>query len=211
MNDDMLSLANRYREEVGDRLGYLNVTFLKGKIQDLALDYGEVERYLAERHIRNGEDLERFETWKERRPERESHDPHGFGRRGGEQLRAQLGAPGRQDRPLRANAPRSRKREAESVISDIVSDEDIPSRLQEDPAVVERMYIRRISRRTNRSALKNPASTDTDCSNDTRALADRRRHRVPFGHGRILQRQRRTMYGTLPSCRLQRSVAHRDR
>ena len=36
MNGDMLDLAERHRAEVGDRLGYHNVEFHKGKIQDLS-------------------------------------------------------------------------------------------------------------------------------------------------------------------------------
>jgi arsenite methyltransferase len=35
MNEDMLALAEKYREEIGDRLGYHNVEFRKGRIQDL--------------------------------------------------------------------------------------------------------------------------------------------------------------------------------
>ncbi len=37
MNEDMLHLAESYREEVGNRIGYHNVEFHKGKIQDLAI------------------------------------------------------------------------------------------------------------------------------------------------------------------------------
>src|SRR5436309_6315859 len=37
-NEEMLELAERHRGEVGDRLGYHNVEFRKGRIQDLRLD-----------------------------------------------------------------------------------------------------------------------------------------------------------------------------
>ena len=37
MNEEMLQLAESYREEVGNRIGYHNVEFHKGKIQDLAI------------------------------------------------------------------------------------------------------------------------------------------------------------------------------
>ncbi len=37
MNDDMLRLAEDYREEIGNRIGYHNVEFHKGKIQDLVI------------------------------------------------------------------------------------------------------------------------------------------------------------------------------
>jgi arsenite methyltransferase len=38
MNDDMLALARKYQGTVGDAIGYHNVEFRKGRIQDLALD-----------------------------------------------------------------------------------------------------------------------------------------------------------------------------
>ena len=38
MNDDMLALARRYQRQVGDAIGFHNVEFRKGHIQDLALD-----------------------------------------------------------------------------------------------------------------------------------------------------------------------------
>ena len=37
-NDEMLSLARKYQEEMGAKLGYQNTSFVKGKIQDLSLD-----------------------------------------------------------------------------------------------------------------------------------------------------------------------------
>ena len=38
MNDDMLALARGHQDEMTSRLGYGNVSFLKGRIQDLTLD-----------------------------------------------------------------------------------------------------------------------------------------------------------------------------
>src|SRR5688500_1948598 len=38
MNDDMLALARKHQKTVGERLGYHNVEFRKGRIQDLTLD-----------------------------------------------------------------------------------------------------------------------------------------------------------------------------
>jgi len=35
MNEDMLALAEKYRTQIGDRLGYHNVEFRQGRIQDL--------------------------------------------------------------------------------------------------------------------------------------------------------------------------------
>ncbi len=43
MNDEMLALAHKYREEIAERIGWNNVEFCKGKIQDLALDVSKFE------------------------------------------------------------------------------------------------------------------------------------------------------------------------
>ncbi len=46
-NDDMLALARKYQAQITEALGYDNVQFLKGKIQDLQLDLAKVETWLA--------------------------------------------------------------------------------------------------------------------------------------------------------------------
>jgi len=45
-NPPMLELARRYRTHISDALGYANVEFRKGRIQDLDLDLERVEAYL---------------------------------------------------------------------------------------------------------------------------------------------------------------------
>jgi SAM-dependent methyltransferase len=45
-NDEMLALANKYRQAVGEALGYQNVEFHKGRIQDLALNLDSLEQFL---------------------------------------------------------------------------------------------------------------------------------------------------------------------
>jgi arsenite methyltransferase len=57
MNDDMLGLARRSAPEVARRVGYANVTFKKGRIQDLALDLQELDRHLREKPVRSAEDV----------------------------------------------------------------------------------------------------------------------------------------------------------
>jgi SAM-dependent methyltransferase len=51
MNDDMLALARRFREEIGSRIGWHNVEFRKGRIQDLALDLDEFDHFLRNQPI----------------------------------------------------------------------------------------------------------------------------------------------------------------
>jgi ubiquinone/menaquinone biosynthesis C-methylase UbiE len=63
MNDEMLALARRSQPAVAAKIGYDNVRFLKGKIQDLAIDRDEVERYLVDNPIRGERDLQTFEDW----------------------------------------------------------------------------------------------------------------------------------------------------
>ncbi len=53
MNDDMLALARQYAPEVGHAIGYHNVQFRKGRIQDLALDLEKLDADLKANPIRD--------------------------------------------------------------------------------------------------------------------------------------------------------------
>ena len=48
MNEDMLALARQYQSEICGKIGWDNVTFHKGKIQDLKLDMQEFEKWLQD-------------------------------------------------------------------------------------------------------------------------------------------------------------------
>ena len=50
-NDEMLGLARRYRQEIAARIGFDNVRFFKGRIQDLALDLDRVDTWLSQHPI----------------------------------------------------------------------------------------------------------------------------------------------------------------
>ena len=56
-NDEMLSLARRYRDEVAGKIGYANVDFRKARIQDLKLDYELLDEHLNRNPVRNSGDL----------------------------------------------------------------------------------------------------------------------------------------------------------
>ncbi len=58
MTDDMLSLARKYQPEMAEVLGGDRVTFLKGYIQDLALDVALTEEYLSAQPVKNTADLQ---------------------------------------------------------------------------------------------------------------------------------------------------------
>lgn len=57
MNDDMLALARKYQNEMTEKLGSNRVEFVKGQIQDLALDLTAMNKHLALNPIHKAEDL----------------------------------------------------------------------------------------------------------------------------------------------------------
>jgi SAM-dependent methyltransferase len=65
MNDAMLALARKYQAEIADKLGGDRVRFLKGYIQDLALDVAAMEHYLEEHPVRTAEDLAELKAWQD--------------------------------------------------------------------------------------------------------------------------------------------------
>ncbi|MEE9226984.1 MAG: methyltransferase domain-containing protein [Acidobacteriota bacterium] len=64
MNDEMLGLARKHRRQVGDRLGYQNVEFRKGQIQDLRLDQERLDGYLKKNPVNGLADLARLEEFR---------------------------------------------------------------------------------------------------------------------------------------------------
>ncbi len=66
MNDDMLALARKYQAEMAEKLGGDQVRFLKGYIQDLALDVAAMEDYLSAQPVRNATDYNRLLDWQAR-------------------------------------------------------------------------------------------------------------------------------------------------
>ncbi len=56
-NDDMLALSRKYLAEMAGKLGYRNVRFVKGMIQDLALDLDRAQAWLDDHPISTVEGL----------------------------------------------------------------------------------------------------------------------------------------------------------
>ncbi|MCK5872827.1 MAG: methyltransferase domain-containing protein [Methylococcales bacterium] len=65
MNDDMLDLARKYKVEMAEKLGADNVDFVKGQIQDLALDLTAQNAYLQQNPIYKAEDLIQLKAWED--------------------------------------------------------------------------------------------------------------------------------------------------
>jgi arsenite methyltransferase len=132
INSEMLALARRYIPEVSARLGFSNVEFRRGRLENLALDLDALDTWLREQPIRNVEDLARLDEF----------------------VRLQ-----RSDTPLINSESvdvvvsncvlnlvrdtdkhkvfrqiyRVLRRGGRAVISDIVSDEPVPAHLKNDP------------------------------------------------------------------------------
>jgi ubiquinone/menaquinone biosynthesis C-methylase UbiE len=65
MNDDMLNLAKKYQADMAEKLGGHRVEFVKGLIQDLAVDLAAVDEQLAKTPVSDAEALLRLQTWQQ--------------------------------------------------------------------------------------------------------------------------------------------------
>ena len=131
-NADMLALARRHQSSVADELGYANVEFRRGRIQDLRLDLDLLDSHLADRPVQN------TSAWLELQDIQ-----HGL--RMSQPLvpddsidvivsNCVLNLVNQADRQtLFAEMMRVLRRGGRCVISDVVCDEDVPEALQNDP------------------------------------------------------------------------------
>ncbi|MFT7235067.1 MAG: arsenite methyltransferase [Methylophagaceae bacterium] len=65
MNDDMLMLARKYQTEMADKLGGARVEFVKGLIQDLAVDLTALDEQLAITPVCDAQALLRLQSWQQ--------------------------------------------------------------------------------------------------------------------------------------------------
>ncbi len=128
----MLDLANKYRPEIGDKIGYHNTEFRYGKIQDLKLDLSLVDEYLQANPIKTARDLADYESFvakiKAEKPliADDSIDVI--------LSNCVLNLVKPEDKEeLFREMFRVVKRGGRVAISDIVSDEEVPAHLQENP------------------------------------------------------------------------------
>ena len=131
-NSPMLALARKYQTTIGDTLGYHNVEFRRGKIQDLRTNLEWVDQYLRDNPVKSVADLASFEEFeaKIRREQPLIAD---------ESIdvivsNCVLNLVRPEDKKtLFAEMYRVLKRGGRVAISDIVSDEPVPEHLAQDP------------------------------------------------------------------------------
>lgn len=132
MNPEMLAVARRNVPEVARRIGYSNVEFRRSKIQELTLDLEKLEGWLQQHPIRTADDLALFEQTAEKMKKAEPLIPDESVDVVISSCVLNLIRP--QDKQeLFQEIFRVVRRGGRAVISDIVSDEDVPSHLQADP------------------------------------------------------------------------------
>jgi radical SAM/Cys-rich protein len=131
-NDAMLALARKYQREIADRLGYFNTEFRKAHIQNLRLDLEKVDNYLRDNPLKSSEDLIKFKEFAKALMEREPLIPDNSIDTVVSNCVLNLVREDEKER-LFNEIYRVLKPEGRAIISDIVSDEDVPEHLKKNP------------------------------------------------------------------------------
>ena len=134
MNDDMLALARKYRQEVGEKIGWQNVEFFKGRIQDLALNLDLFEQHLDDHPVRTSSDWLRAQEYADHLRQSDPMIPADSVDVIVSNCVLNLVRP-EDRRQMFQEMYRVLKRGGRAVISDIVCDEPVPEHLQNDPAL----------------------------------------------------------------------------
>ncbi len=133
-NSDMIALARRHQSAVAERIGYENIEFRQGMIQDLGLDLERLGNRLANHPVVNGEgwlalrSLEEYLRHEHPLVADESIDCV--------VSNCVLNLVRPEDRrQMFAEVFRVLRRGGRFAVSDIVSDEDVPEHLRRDPGL----------------------------------------------------------------------------
>jgi len=132
MNDEMLALSRRHLGAFAGRTGLSNLSFRKGRIQDLALDLEALDAHLAAHPVRSSDDLARVEAETARLRAEAPLVPDESVDVVVSDCVLNLVRPEEKARLFR-EIHRVLRRGGRAVISDIVSDEEVPEPLQRDP------------------------------------------------------------------------------
>jgi ubiquinone/menaquinone biosynthesis C-methylase UbiE len=131
-NEEMLALARKYQDLTGEKLGYCNVEFRRGRIQNLRLNLDLVEQYLAQTPIRSLSDLHKLQQFEEKIAHEEPLIADDSIDVIVSNCVLNLVRP-EDKRQLFAEMYRVLKKGGRVAISDIVSDEPVPEHLRKDP------------------------------------------------------------------------------
>ena len=132
MNDDMLALARKYQAEMADRLGGDRVRFVKGYIQDLALDIEALGHYLAANPVRQPADYSALRAWEQRQRREAPLIPDASVDLVISNCVLNLVADNEKQQMVR-EIFRVLKPGGRIAISDIVSDRSVPQSMKQDP------------------------------------------------------------------------------
>jgi radical SAM/Cys-rich protein len=132
MNSDMLALARKYENEVANKLGYKNFEFKRGRIQNLKLDLEKLDNFIRENPVKDIDDYLALEF---KIKELEKHETM----IGDDNIDVVVSncvlnlVRDEEKKALFKEIYRVLKKDGRAVISDIVSDKDIPKYMKEDP------------------------------------------------------------------------------
>ena len=134
MNTDMLTLARQHHATIAERVGYDNVSYRRGMIQDLALDLDLLEEHLREHPVTGAESWARLREKEDEFRRDHTMVPDGSVDVVLSNCVLNLVRPSDKQQMFQ-EVFRVVKPGGRVAISDIVADEEVPREMQEDPVL----------------------------------------------------------------------------